>query len=334
MAQIPQGFRRRSAPAAISTGVAANCVGAANDNRGMPDQPKRSPYRGQIQSVSSRSTKGSRRSGLPKVHEIELERADGQPLVARSHAVPTGENLRTATGLCVIGPGQFPFCPICLREDVAADTVEHIPPKAFGGVGMTNTCADCNNRLGSRTESALQDWYDGAVQAHFTSDTSPVPFARDRILMLKTDAGEPVMLLEKSAAEDKSPLDRLKDPNVQMHYRVPPPAEYMTGLLKSVYLAACLHFGGVAHTTSVMAARDELLAARDAKSHRQVKLGSIAEGLVVHRTGKPAGGPPLALLTSEYEGETTYLVSLAGTVLVEWPFPDLDPLLSPRLREG
>ncbi|MGL5826866.1 MAG: hypothetical protein ACRCYU_18960, partial [Nocardioides sp.] len=235
-AQIPQGFRRKFAPEPVSTGVAANCVGVADENRGMPDQPPRPPYRGQIQSVSGRSTKGGRRSGLPKVHEIELEHVDGQPLVARSHAVPSGENLRTATGLFIIGSGQFPFCPICLREDVAADTVEHIPPKAFDGVGMANTCADCNNRLGSRTESALQDWYDGAIRAHFTSEASREPFARDRILLLKTDNDEIVMMLEGSSSEDSSPLDRLKDPNVQIHYKVPRPAEYMTGLLKSAYL--------------------------------------------------------------------------------------------------
>lgn len=88
----------------------------------------------------------------------------------------------------------------------------------------------------------------------------------------------------------------------------------------------------VAHTATVMAVRGELLAARDAKSRRQVKLGPIAEGLRVHRTGQPAGGPPLALLKSDYEGKTTYLVSLSGTVLVEWPFTDLDPMLSPRPR--
>lgn len=298
----------------------------------MPDQQTPPPFRGQIQSVSGRSTKGAQRSGLPKIHKIELEHANGQVLAARSHPVPGGESARTATGLCAIEPGQFPYCPICLREDVAADTAEHIPPKAFGGVKMTNTCADCNNGLGSRTESALQDWYDGAIQAHFTSDTSPVPFARDRIFILKTDVGEPVMLLEKSSPKGLSSLARLTEPNVQMHYTVPSPAEYMTGLLKSVYLATCLHFGGVAHTATVMAARDELLAARDAKSRRQVQLGPIAEGLRAHRTGQAAFGPPLALLKSEHEGETTYLVSLSGTVLVEWPFPDLNPLLSRRVH--
>lgn len=298
----------------------------------MPDQTPRPPYRGQIHSISGRGTKGNRASGLPKIHEIELEHAGGPPIIARSHSTPSGANLRTAKGVCVIGPGRFLYCPICLREDVPANTGEHVPPKAFGGTKMVNTCAECNHRLGSRTESALQDWYDGAIWAHFTSDTSPEPFARDRILVLNSDAGEPVMMLENASPEDKSPLDRLTNPNVQIHYRVPRPAEYMTGLLKSAYLAACLHFGGVPNSASFMTARNELIAARDAKCRRDVALGPIAESLRVHRTGLRANGSALALLCSDHGGEITYLLSLARTLLVEWPFPDVDPLLSPRLR--
>ena len=191
---------------------------------------------------------------------------------------------------------------------------------------------DSNNRLGSRTEAALQDWYDDAIQAHFTSDASPEPFGHDRILMLKTESGEVVMLMDNSSPGGPSPLDRLRDPNVQIHYKVPRPAEFKTGLLKSAYLAACLHFGGVVHTPSLMSARDELLRARDAKSRRAVRLGPIAEALKAHRTGVAASGQSLALLRSDHEGESTYLISLAGTILIEWPFPDLDPMLSPRMR--
>ena len=57
----------------------------------------------------------------------------------------------------------------------------------------------------------------------------------------------------------------------------------------------------------------------------------IAEKLTAHRTGLAANGPTLALLRSDHEGESTYLISLAGTILVEWPFVDLDPMLSPRM---
>ncbi|MGH3927131.1 MAG: HNH endonuclease [Pseudonocardiaceae bacterium] len=98
--------------------------------------------------------KGGKRSGLPKIHEIELEHQGGLRIEAHGHKPPTGAGTRTATGVCVIEPGQFPYCPICLREDIPAATMEHIPPKAFGGVAMAYTCADCNNRLGSRTEAA------------------------------------------------------------------------------------------------------------------------------------------------------------------------------------
>ncbi len=298
----------------------------------MTDQPVPSPYRGQIQRVEGRKTKGGKRTGLPKIHEIDLEHADGEVIRARGHLPPSGEGIRTATGVCVIERGQFPYCPICLREEVQADTMEHIPPTAFGGTVMANTCADCNNRLGSHTEAALQDWYDDAIRAHFTSDANPEPFGHDRILLLKTDSDEVVMLMEKSSPEGASPFNRLKDPNVEIHYTIPRPAEYKTGLLKSAYLAACLHFGGVVHSQSVMAARDELLHARNARSRRHVRLGPVAEGLQAHQTGLAATGPSLALLRSDHEGTSTYLISLAGTILVEWPFTDLDPMLSPRMR--
>ncbi len=307
-------------------------VGVTSDNGGVTDQPAQPPYRGQIRQVIGRQAKGGKRTGLPKIHEIDLEHAGGKLISARGHQPPAGEGARTATGVCVIERGQFPYCPICLREDVPADTMEHVPPTAFGGTVMANTCADCNNRLGSRTEAALQDWYDDAIRAHFTSDASPEPFGHDRILLLKTDSDEVVLLAEKSSPEAASPFDRVKDPNVAIHYTIPRPAEYMTGLLKSAYLAACLHFGGVVHSHSVMAARDELLQARDAKSRRHVQLGPVAEGLRVHRTGLAANGPSLALLRCDHDGTSTYLISLAGTILVEWPFADLDPMLSPRLR--
>ena len=306
-------------------------VDASSDNGQVTEQPDSPPYRGQIRRVEGRNTKGGKRSGLPKIHEIELEHQGGLRIEAHSHKPPTGDGTRTATGVCVIEPGQFPYCPICLREDIPAATMEHIPPKAFGGAAMANTCADCNNGLGSRTEAALQDWFDGAIRARFTSGSSPQPFGHDRILMLTTEAGECVMLAEKSSPEGASPFDRLKDPNVEIHYTFPRPAEYKTGLLKSAYLAACLHFGGVAHAPSMMAARDELLRARDAKSRRGVVIGPIAEKLTAHRTGLAANGPTLALLRSDHEGESTYLISLAGTILVEWPFVDLDVMLSPRM---
>lgn len=41
----------------------------------------------------------------------------------------------------------------------------------------------------------------------------------------------------------------------------------------------------------------------------------------------PTQGPPLALVRSEHE-EPRYFISLAGTVLVDWPFPEITPATS------
>lgn len=273
-----------------------------------------------------------RRSGLPKIDEIVLQHADGATIAARAQAPLTGDGLRTASGVCIIPAGRFPYCPICLEQTSPADTSEHVPPKAFGGSVMANTCALCNNNLGSRTESAMQDWYDNAVRAHFTSDGGPRPFARDRLLILKTDDDAAVLMLEKASRPGETSLERLKEPNVLMHIEPPRPSEYLTGLLKSAYLAACLHLGGVPDSPTFRQARTELLAARDAESRRAVALGPMASALRVHRTGQPSGGPTLVLLRSEHEDEVTFLLGLAGTLLIEWPFSDVDPMRSPRLQ--
>jgi len=82
-----------------------------------------------------------------------------------------------------------------------------------------------------------------------------------------------------------------------------------------------LHLGGVPDVASAREIRAELVAARDAR-HRNVVLGARARALGVYRTGRAAAGPPLALLRTDH-GEPRYLISLAGTVLVDWPFPEV-----------
>jgi hypothetical protein len=75
---------------------------------------------------------------------------------------------------------------------------------------------------------------------------------------------------------------------------------------------------------SAVAIRAELLAARDARRRRDVVLGPRAAAIKAFRTGQPAAGPTLAILRSE-EDEPRYLISLAGTILVDWPFPEVTP---------
>ena len=63
--------------------------------------------------------------------------------------------------------GWRSVCPICLTD--APSAKEHVPQKPLGGWVMTMTCSRCNNGLGSRLESELQDWFDHAMgRVHFS----------------------------------------------------------------------------------------------------------------------------------------------------------------------
>lgn len=280
--------------------------------------------RGQIVRVTGRSTVSGGR-GLPKVAEIALRHDDGALLEARIPDL-VGAEYRPATVLRSIDPADFPVCPICL--DAPGETREHVPPKPLGGSVMTRTCGPCNGKLGSRTESAMQDWYDSAFRISYSRQGDPHRFGHDRILIRKSPAGEYLLLHEKpSNGQDDTLGEALRGTGTLMsHQSWPHPNQYMNGLLKSAYLAACLSIRGVPIVPSAEEIRAELLAARDTRKRADVQLGPHAASLGFHRTGTPAVGPPLALVRTEIDNQATYLISLAGTLLVTWPFPEIDPI--------
>jgi hypothetical protein len=51
------------------------------------------------------------------------------------------------------------ICPLCYqvfpREQWSGLTLEHVPPKAVGGKGITITCKPCNNNMGANIDSHL-----------------------------------------------------------------------------------------------------------------------------------------------------------------------------------
>lgn len=311
-------------------------MGNADADDAIESQDARpSPLQGQITRVTGRDTETGGR-GLPKVAEIEITHHDGRVIQATLPAlqnVPTG----MVTIVREIFRGEFPRCPICLAA--AGDTKEHVPPKPLGGVAMTNTCRACNGGLGSRTESAMQDWFDGAFQISYTRDGDPAHFGHNRVLFRQTAEGEFVLLHEKGERDPDVLGDAFRaGGQVVSHQAWPHPNQYRTGLLKSAYLAACLSLRGVPILESANEIRAELLAARDAPSRAAVAMGERARELKVWRTGSAASGPPLTLvrtvpeLSPEGEGGNAqpstggeYLISLAGTLLVSWPFPEIPP---------
>jgi hypothetical protein len=104
----------------------------------------------------------------------------------------------------------------------------------------------------------------------------------------------------------------------------PVEAEVRNGMLKSAFLAACLHLGGVPNVRSAREIRAELMAVVGARGRTQVVTGPRAKALGFYRTGAGAVGPRLALMKGREPG-SRYFVSLAGTIFADWPFPDIDP---------
>lgn len=286
---------------------------------------------GRIAHVRGRKTT-SRERGLPAIADIRLDLADGRELKASAFPPTSLDDQVLAVGVCAIPPGRFGVCPICLSRP--GNTDEHVPPRGFGGSVMTGTCEDCNNRLGSRTEAAMQDWYDHTVQLRYTVDGDPKPFGQTRAVGLLTDTGEVVVMPMQGGPDDLSRHVRAGS-QLRMHVVAPRPEEYRNGFLKSAYLAACLMLRAVPDVPSAYEIRGELLAARDASSRAGVVLGPQARSLRVGLTGEPAHGPNLGLMkrvSEEYPPQ--YLLLLAGTVLVHWPFPEIDPLGGPMFAGG
>lgn len=224
--------------------------------------------------------------------------------------------------MCAIAPGRFEFCPICYVRP--ADSREHVPPPAFGGQVMTYTCARCNNTFGSRTESSLQDWYDNAGRVRLTRADHPRPIAQFRTNLLTTETNEFVLMTERGSDPGVEFDQVVGKEELSMEIVPPVFAEVLNGILKSVYLAAALHMGGVPATPSATEIRGELQAVLTASNRADVIAGPRASALSFYRTGTPPTGPPLAVLRDD--DRDADFISLAGTVLVGWPFPEIDPI--------
>lgn len=291
---------------------------------------RRGSTRGHVTHVSGRSAKAGGK-GLPAIAEIDLTREVGHVIQARLPGLHSAET-ETATVVRAIEPAGFPVCPICLESP--GETREHVPPKPLGGSVMTHTCTACNGGLGSRTESALKDWFDSAVRISYTRAGDPAHFGHNRALWLQAADGGFVLLHEQG--RDALNTQLAVGGSIVSHQTWPRRDEYKTGLLKNAYLAACLSLRGVPFIESANEIRAELLAARNASSRAAVTMGPRARDLRVYRTATAASGPPLALVRTvsgiagkdgvpRTTDECEYLLSLAGTLLVTWPFPEVLP---------
>ena len=299
----------------LVVGPACNAFYVAKDH---PDPDR---YRAAIRHVVGRGAKDAER-GLPAIAEIELENPDGTIVAGTS--LPVGPTVRRdrATGICEIPALRFPVCPICLDD---GPLTQHVPPKRFGGRVMTYTCRRCNSTFGSRTEEAMLDWFDRAVRVVYREEGYSRPVASGRVLHLRNEAGQVILMNEATGrAPDALPELLRARKTVLMDVLDHAPAQRFNGMLKSAYLGAALHLRGVPDLPSVREIRQELIDVVEARSRKQVIAGPHAQRVRFDRTGAAASGPPLALMRIQSD-DPRYLISLAGSVLVDWPFPEIDP---------
>jgi hypothetical protein len=274
--------------------------------------------------VGRRATDGN---GLPAISELVLDLADGRTISALQGPRP-GERVRNARLVTAIKPRTWSVCPICLSS--GACSREHVPQHDLGGQVMTATCHTCNSRLGSRVEVHLLDWYDNALRAWYEREGIPGRRHGPRVLQLPTTDGEFVHVLDEKF--DPAIYEMFTPGEVVGTFQPPVEKLYRLAALKHVYLAACLHFGDIPSARSAERIRGALCVARDASDRRSIPASDDAQRLRILRTYRAPSGPSLALMEElDTNGQATGqpLISLAGTILVSWPFDDLDPLSRP-----
>jgi HNH endonuclease len=289
----------------------------------VPRNPPADEYlgaRGEIVSVTGRRAKGGR-PGLPAIDKITLRHGDGTVLEFETPSVGTEAPLDLVT---LIFAQSFPVCPICLTAKPTAQ--EHVPQGPLGGRVMTTTCAPCNNRFGSRVEAELQDWFDHAlVNVAFEHEDIPGRRRVGRLLYRRGPSGFGIF------PEGKLPpgIERmLRLGTVNLHFRVPDPQRYRLAVLKHAYLAACLYLGYVPAMPEADEIRAELVAVRDAPRRSRPPTSEYAQRLRIYRSYQPPQGPPLAIVATQPDKpdeDPEYLISLAGTLFVSWPFAGVPP---------
>lgn len=265
--------------------------------------------------------------GAAPVSGITIAGDNGQQLQVGYRPPDTAIAVR-ATLLREIPYHQFDVCPIC--GDTELTSHEHVPPEKLGGQVQTLCCDRCNNRLGSHLEAALLDWRDDAVRGSTASAPDVMPGKRKiaRLLVRRASTGEPVYVLDQNM--DPAVRLMLQHGGFEWTWTRPDPNRVRLGALKSAYLAACLNLREIPMTATADVIRRDLVAARDAPSGRAIPTSAVAGQLSLMRSFAAPRGPSLALMSApatDPDMPPEVWISLAGTVFVRWPLPDVSPRL-------
>lgn len=287
----------------------------------MLDDTSDTAIKGTVVSVAGRRNGGPR--WLPTLSEMTVQHSDGRVVSLALRAEP-GSRIRGALYVAPIGAKGFGHCPICFVPDPTS--LEHVPQGTLGGAGMTYTCEDCNNRLGSRLEGPLLDWFDGAARVKVSGDG--IQGVRQAGRYLRRQASDGADFIVHDRGGDSAVGEILRSGTAAVHMQVPTQRAVRFAAMKHAYLAACLWMGGIPGGDAADQIRGALINVRDQRHMRSLVLPECppVDGLLVGRVSQNrTPGGRLTLMRSAEEPHQ-WLLSLAGSIIVSWPLRDHDPV--------
>ena len=255
-----------------------------------------------------------------------VELPDGRVLDIGSQHAPPASSRVSGTFIDHIQPFDFDTCPICLVEQPG--TAEHVPPAALGGVRLTTTCADCNNKFGPLEAELSLYSRNGLKAVGFRSEgVRGQRRARQAALSFQED-GTWAVVLDRP---DPAVASMLRDGALTLEYAAPARALWRTALLKHAYIAACVYLRAVPTTPHSSMIRDELLQARAAGVRHTI--GPFADTIRSFRGYGPALAPAY-IAAVETDGMQLAAVGLGRFGLAAWPMPDTGGDLVARITQN
>lgn len=246
-----------------------------------------------------------------------------------------GEISTVVRHLCDIGYAEFgDICPLCTGSLASTPasrrgSAEHVPPLALGGIVRTRTCVECNSN-GALAEAELVRWWKQAYPARFRTRGLP-GFRKGGDVLLRTAESGKFALIVSGApthgVHDVLTTAGLTDP-VTAALSLPT-GTWTVALLKSAYLAACIHLGELPLSRDAQYARDIIRARTFGPGAPMVGNGSDSMPFRVFRLYSETKEEArslwigVALLPSEGGNVPIFGVGLGTVAFVTWPIPDL-----------
>lgn len=203
------------------------------------------------------------------------------------------------------------------------------PQYTLGGVVLTRTCSDCNDR-GALAEAELLRWWAQAYPARFATPGLPGSRVGGDVLLRTTTNGKFALVVRGGAGagvhDVPTTAGLTEDVTASLSLAT---GAWMVALLKSAYLAACVHLREVPRTRDAQCVREIVRAGAFGTDPPVVGSGNDSVPFRVFRiynaTAAQARGVWMGVAFLPRAGDPVPIfgVGLGAVAFVTWPVPDL-----------